>query len=70
MGQGVVEVLDSKVKAIKEWLQPRNVQEVKQFYGLINYYQRFIHYFSIIAAPLSDLFRSHEGDMRTKCPIA
>src|SRR5271169_653822 len=33
VGQGVVKVLDSKVKAIKEWPRPRNVQEVRQFYG-------------------------------------
>ena len=70
VGQGVVKVLDSKVKAIKEWPQPRNVQEVRQFYGLVNYYRRFIRYFSIIAAPLSDLFKSHEGDMRKKRPVA
>ena len=70
VGQGIVEVLDSKVKAIREWPRPRNVQEVRQFYGLVNYYRRFIRHFSIIAAPLSDLFRSHEGDMGKKRPIA
>ena len=70
LGQGVVKVLDAKVKVIKEWPQPMNVQEVRQFYGLVNYYQRFIRHFSIIAAPLSDLFKSYEGDRRKKRPIA
>jgi hypothetical protein len=70
VGQGVVKVLDSKVKVIKEWPQPKNVQEVRQFYGLVNYYRRFIRHFSIIAAPLSDLFKSYEGDKRKKRPIA
>src|SRR4030095_12380042 len=70
VGQGVTKVLDSKVKAIREWPQPKNVQEVRQFYGLVNYYRRFIRHFSIIAAPLSDLFKSHDGDIRKKCPIA
>ena len=42
VGQEVTRVLDSKVKAIHEWLQLRNRQEVRQFYGLINYYRRFI----------------------------
>src|SRR4030095_5376865 len=70
VGQGVVKVLDSKVRAIKEWPQPRNVQEIRQFYGLVNYYRRFIRHFSIIAAPLSDLFKSHDGDTRKKRPIA
>src|SRR4030095_5572129 len=68
--QGVTKVLDSKVRAIKEWPQPRNVQEVRQFYGLVNYYRRFIRHFSIIAAPLSDLFKSHDGDTSKKRPIA
>src|SRR5436309_2681894 len=70
VGQGVVKVLDSKVRAIKEWPQPRNVQEVRQFYGLVNYYRRFIRHFSIIAAPLSDLFKSEDnGDKRKRRPI-
>ncbi|TMC16709.1 MAG: DDE-type integrase/transposase/recombinase, partial [Chloroflexi bacterium] len=72
VGQGVVRMLDSKVKAIREWPQPRNVQEVRQFYGLVNYYRRFIRHFSIIGAPLSNLFKSSEdkdGDKRKRRPI-
>jgi hypothetical protein len=69
VGQGSVRVLDSKVKAIREWPQPRNVQEVRQFYGLVNYYRRFIRHFSIIAAPLSDLFKSEDNDKRKRRPI-
>ena len=49
--------------------QPCNVQEVRQFYGLVNYYRRFIRHFSIIAAPLSDLFKSQDNDKRKRCPI-
>src|SRR5438552_5276647 len=69
VGQGVTRVLDSKVKAIQEWPQPRNVQEVQQFYGLVNYYRRFIRHFSIIAAPLSDLFKLEGNDKRKRRPI-
>src|SRR4030095_9950733 len=64
--QGIVQVLDSKIKVIKEWPQPKNVQEVRQFYGLVNYYRRFIRHFSIIAAPLSDLFKSEDNDKRKR----
>ena len=70
VGQGVTKVLDSKVRAINEWPQPKNVQEVRQFYGLVNYYRRFIRHFSLIAAPLSDLFKSDDNDKRKRRPIA
>jgi hypothetical protein len=69
VGQGVTKVLDSKVRAINEWPQPKNVQEVRQFYGLVNYYRRFIRHFSIIAASLSDLFKSEDNDKRKRRPI-
>ena len=62
--QDITKILDSKVCAINDWPQPKNVQEVRQFYDLINYYRRFIHHFSIIAAPLSDLFKSEDNDKR------
>jgi hypothetical protein len=69
VGQGVVKVLDSKVKAIREWPQPRTVHQVRQFYGLVNYYRRFIRHFSLIGAPLSDLFKSTDGHKRKNRPV-
>src|SRR5436305_374185 len=69
IGQGIVKVLPSKVKAIQDWPRPRTVQDVRQFYGLVNYYRRFIRHFSMIAAPLSDLFKSADGDKRKRRPI-
>jgi hypothetical protein len=49
-------------KFLREWPQPRTVHEVRQFYGLVNYYRRFIKHFSAIGAPLSDLFKSSDGN--------
>ncbi|KAG1122709.1 hypothetical protein G6F38_014011 [Rhizopus arrhizus] len=46
---------ESKVKAVQEWPQPKNVQEVRQFVGLCSHYRRFIPGFSSVAAPLTDL---------------
>ena len=58
VGNGVVKVLDQKVKIINDWPTPRNVHEVRQFYGLANYYRRFIRHFAAIASPLAGLFKT------------
>jgi len=39
VSQGVVKVLPSKVKIVQDWPRPRTVHEVRQFYGLVNYYR-------------------------------
>ena len=42
-------------KLKEEWLQPRNLHELRSFIGMCSYYRRFIEKFSIIAGPLHDL---------------
>ena len=44
-----------KLKVIEEWIQPRNLHEVRSFIGMCSYYRRFIEKFSILAGPLHDL---------------
>jgi hypothetical protein len=44
-----------RVKVIQKWLELRTVREVRVFVGFINYYRRFIRYFSRIALPLVKL---------------
>jgi hypothetical protein len=75
VGQGVVKVLDAKIRAVREWPRPKTVHEVRQFYGLCNYYRRFIRGFSAIVAPLSDLFKAVERknqpvNWTTACQLA
>ena len=46
-----------KVKAIRDWIQPKTQKGLRSFLGLANYYRRFIRNFSKIAKPLSDLLK-------------
>ncbi len=44
-----------KVSAITNWPQPKTLKQVQRFLGFANFYRRFIHNFSTIAAPISAL---------------
>jgi hypothetical protein len=46
-----------KVKAIMEWLVPKNSHEVRSFMGLAGYYQRFVQGFSKIVKLITNLKR-------------
>ena len=47
--------MEAKVKAVKEFKQPKTKKDVRVFLGLCGYYRRFIATFSTIATPLSNL---------------
>jgi hypothetical protein len=57
--EGIV-VDPEKVEAIREWLAPRNVAEVRSFMGLAGYYRRFIAGFSKITHPITSLQRKEK----------
>ena len=44
-----------KVSAIRNWAVPADVSSLRSFLGLSSYYQRYIHQFTNIAAPLYHL---------------
>lgn len=44
-----------KAKAIVDWPRPKSRKEVQQSLGLWNFYRRFIHNFSGIVSPITDL---------------
>ena len=48
---------DRKVQAVKEFLRPDTVKEVKGFFGLVNNYRKYIKNLAIIARPLTALAR-------------
>lgn len=43
---------DSKIKAIKERIAPKTVNQLQQFLGICNYYRRFVKNYAKIAVPL------------------
>ncbi|GJU80539.1 putative reverse transcriptase domain-containing protein [Tanacetum coccineum] len=45
----------AKIKAVKNWTSPTTPTEIRQFLGLVGYYQRFIKDFSKIAKSLTEL---------------
>ena len=52
-----VRVHEEKIRAIRDWPEPKNVTELRGFVGIYTYYQKFVKVFSQLAAPLIDLTR-------------
>jgi len=46
-----------KIDSITNWPSPKSVHDVQVFLGLANFYRRFIHQYSCMAAPISNLLR-------------
>lgn len=55
-----IEVDLAMVKVILNWKTPMNVNKVRSFLGLADYYRRFIQDFSRIARPLTQLTKKNE----------
>ena len=51
-----------KTTALREWLTPQSVFDVRSFHGLPQFYRRFIRNFSSLAAPLTDVFWQTQFD--------
>jgi len=48
-----------KLEAIKNWLTPHCLRDVRAFYGLASYYRKFVKDFAAIAEPLSRLTKKN-----------
>ena len=58
--------LPDRVKAIVDAPLPQNMQELRSFLGLINYYRRFISHLSTTLAPLNELLKAERKWQWTK----
>ena len=45
----------SKIEAVRNWLKPRTLDDIRSFLGFVGYYGKFMKNFSSIAMPLNDL---------------
>jgi len=46
---------ESRVRAIKDWPELKNVTDVRSFLGYMNFCRKFIQEYSDIARPLTNL---------------
>ena len=47
-----------KIEVVKEWLEPKSIQDIKVFLGFINFYWQFIQGFNKIAALLTSMLKT------------
>ena len=52
-----IQIEDKRIKAVKNWSEPKSVQDIQVFIGFVNFYQRFIWGFSRIAASLTSMLK-------------
>lgn len=45
----------TKILAVKNFPEPMNVRNVREFIGLTSYFRRFVKNYAIIARPITDL---------------
>ena len=57
VGPGYIRMEPSRIKAIEDWAEPKNVHDMRVFLGMTNYQRKFVEGYSKITAPLTDLLK-------------
>ena len=71
VGAEGVKVDPKKIEVVKEWPDPRDVHNVRQFLGLTNYFRKFIQGYAAICRPISALLcKGEDFAWTTECKIA
>jgi hypothetical protein len=65
---GKISVSTKKVEAVADWPVPTTQKEVRSFVQFCNFYAKFIHHFSDLTAPLTDLLRKSQPQKVTLTP--
>ena len=60
VGSGEIQVVDSKVEAICNIPEPTNKKLLRSFLGMAGYYRSFIHNYSQIALPLTEMTKNRQ----------
>ena len=58
IGVDGVRVHEEKIRAIRDWPEPRNVTELQGFIGICTYYRKFVKSFSQLDMPLTYLTKN------------
>eukprot|EP00253_Pinus_taeda_P035293 PITA_35293 len=69
--QGYIRMEPSRVKAIEDWVEPKNVHDMRAFVGMTNYQQKFVEgYSKITSAPIDLLKKDKKWCWTEKCQKA
>ena len=71
VGQGYIQMELSRVKTIEDWVEPKNVHEMRVFLGMTNYQRKFVEGYSKVTLALTDLLKKDKRWSWTdKCQVA
>lgn len=59
IGPEGVSIDQDKVRVVTDWATPTSVENIQRCIGFANFYRRFIHGFSSIAAPITALLKKN-----------